>query len=594
MPQPFADEIRSIPMSAPLGDSLERARGFAREQSHRTVTLEHLLLAFTEDPDAAAVLQASNIDLLRLGTEVSGYLSRLPDDTGPQAEGEADPLPDGELVRVLQAAVQAAQQSRRRQIDGAIVLAAVVGDGKSPAAALLKAHGLTFEEAIRALQKTSAKASAQARSKQYAAAPRASIAASDGGQAATSAAPAQQDTAPPPAQSATPPSANGRAAEGVGQTVEDILAAARARIEQRAAAINQPAKPAAAAPAPAPEPPPSRVAPPPDLPSPPAPPTEAPRQAEEPSPAPPTPTAPPPAQHATAAAPQPAAPGPRPWPPPAPSGPSSARPLPQPSQGQRTAPPFARQALRPGEGPARPPLPGGRIEPGLPPPRPAAAGPMPPPWPSPDPPAPNGAAHPDAHLTAPAPRRPAQRTGGQPGKGPLVESIPRRMRVGVTATAQVRVSRERVDGLILLLTKAKGASQRPEGLMARALTVRLTAPDSGFWIEAMSQETQWAEAATGGRQQDGHLTWRWSVTPQERGRGKLQLVVTARTVGRDGAVAETAPPDRTIEVTVTGGRLAGLRRWIGVLFTLAVGAVIGRFAGDVWAMAAGILKRVAG
>jgi hypothetical protein len=31
-----------------------------------------------------------------------------------------------------------------------------------------------------------------------------------------------------------------------------------------------------------------------------------------------------------------------------------------------------------------------------------------------------------------------------------------------------------------------------------------------------------------------------------------------------------------------------------VLFTLAVGAVIGRFAGDVWAMAAGILKRIAG
>jgi neural Wiskott-Aldrich syndrome protein len=257
------------------------------------------------------------------------------------------------------------------------------------------------------------------------------------------------------------------------------------------------------------------------------------------------------------------------------------------------APPFARQALRPGEGPPRPPLPGGRIEPGLPPPRPHAAGPMPPPWPSPDPPAPNGAAVPDAHMPAPA-RRPAQRAGGQPGQGPLVESIPRRMRVGVTATAQVRVSRERVDGLILLLMKAKGVSQRPEGLMARALTVRLTTPDGGFWIEAMSQETQWAEAATGGRQKDGHLTWRWSVTPQERGRGKLQLVVTARTVGRDGAVAETAPPDRTIEVTVTGGRLAGLRRWIGVLFTLAVGAVIGRFAGDVWTMAAGILKRVAG
>ena len=39
---------------------------------------------------------------------------------------------------------------------GAIVLAAIVGDGKSPAAGLLKTHGMTFEEAIRALQKASA------------------------------------------------------------------------------------------------------------------------------------------------------------------------------------------------------------------------------------------------------------------------------------------------------------------------------------------------------------------------------------------------------------------------------------------------------
>ena len=59
---------------------------------------------------------------------------------------------------MLQAAASAAQQSRRRQIDGAIVLAAIVGDGKSPAAGLLKALGMTFEEAIRALQRANTKA----------------------------------------------------------------------------------------------------------------------------------------------------------------------------------------------------------------------------------------------------------------------------------------------------------------------------------------------------------------------------------------------------------------------------------------------------
>ena len=112
---------------------------FARDQSHRLVTLEHLLLALTEDAEAALILQSANVDLARLGTDVSGYLGRLLEDM--RAEPGTEPRPDAELLRVLQAAASAAQQSRRKQIDGAIVLAAIVGDGKSPAAGLLKAHG---------------------------------------------------------------------------------------------------------------------------------------------------------------------------------------------------------------------------------------------------------------------------------------------------------------------------------------------------------------------------------------------------------------------------------------------------------------------
>ena len=45
MPQSLADELSSIPTSPNLGQSLERAHRFAREQSHKAVTLEHLLLA---------------------------------------------------------------------------------------------------------------------------------------------------------------------------------------------------------------------------------------------------------------------------------------------------------------------------------------------------------------------------------------------------------------------------------------------------------------------------------------------------------------------------------------------------------------------
>jgi ATP-dependent Clp protease ATP-binding subunit ClpA len=122
-------------MSVSLGQCLGKAKDFAREQSHRAVTLEHLLLALTEDADAAGVLRACSVDIDRLGTDVSGYLGRLLEDM--RAPPGTEPGLDPDLLRVVEAALQAAAQSRRRTIDGAIVLAAIVGDAKSPAAGLL-------------------------------------------------------------------------------------------------------------------------------------------------------------------------------------------------------------------------------------------------------------------------------------------------------------------------------------------------------------------------------------------------------------------------------------------------------------------------
>ena len=131
MPQGSADQLQSI-MSPNLKQSFGRAQEFAREQNHRALLLEHLLLALTEDPEAAGVLRACNVDTMRLSTDISGYLSRLPEDS--RAAPGAEPSFDAELMRVIEAAKQAAQQSPRKVIDGAIVLAAIVGDAKSPAA----------------------------------------------------------------------------------------------------------------------------------------------------------------------------------------------------------------------------------------------------------------------------------------------------------------------------------------------------------------------------------------------------------------------------------------------------------------------------
>ena len=167
------------------------------------------------------------------------------------------------------------------------------------------------------------------------------------------------------------------------------------------------------------------------------------------------------------------------------------------------------------------------------------------------------------------------------------------MRLGKATPAQVRIARDKIDGLIMLLMSGRGMAHRPDAFITRALSVRLRAPDGGFTIEAGSPETQWVEMAAG-MQHDDYIGWRWTVTPQRRGRGKLLLVVTARTVGRDGLATETAPPDRAIEIAVSGGRLGGLLRWFGLGAVLLAGLGLGRFGGELWTLGTAMLRRFLG
>ena len=571
MPQSFAEELSSIPMSTHLGQSLERAHRFAREQSHRAVTLEHLLLALTEDAEAALILQSANIELGRLSTEVSGYLGRLPEDM--RGDGVTEPRPDAELLRVLQAAASAAKQSRRRQIDGAIVLAAVVGDGKTPAAGLLKALGMTFEEAIRALQRANTKARLKPTPKP--ATPAAAPARADSTPAAPAAPPETAEPASPAATPAPP------------QSAEDILAAARSRIQQRSGVSTAKPEPAAAQkapPAPAPD---KADSQPPVEPAETAALTDAikaamsaatvrgvepasPKAAAE-APAPPLqPPAPPIAQKP-------------PWTPPPEPRPQPAHRVPPPTRQQ---PPFPARPVAAGEGPRRPPLPPpGQAQVAFPnrPPRGA-------PWPEPGvgarPPLANGsyAEAPPAPRERPAARGPqAPRAGGHPEKGLLVEAVPRRMRVGVAAPAEVRIARDRIEGLIAALN-GRGAAPLAEPPLTRALSVRLRAPSGDFWIEPATPETQWVDSASS-MIHDDYANWRWTVVARRRGRGRLTLMVSARTVGRDGLAVESAPPDRVIEVKVGANYRQVAARWAGWILALLVGAAIGSYWEQLWAIA---------
>ncbi len=130
----IADGLSRIAMSSGLAASLSRATDYARAQGHGEVGLEHMLLALCDDSDAALVLAASNVNVGELIGVVSAQLAAMP--TRTQAP-DADLVVASDMRRILEAAAAAARGGRRREINGAIVLAAIVGDGKSAAAQVL-------------------------------------------------------------------------------------------------------------------------------------------------------------------------------------------------------------------------------------------------------------------------------------------------------------------------------------------------------------------------------------------------------------------------------------------------------------------------
>src|SRR5262245_15828297 len=101
----IVDELGRIPMSPFLTATLTRAADYATAQSHREVTLEHLLLALAEDPEASVVLKSSDVDIARLLSDVSGFLGRSEDRI--PAGSTAGVVISQDLKRILEAAAAA-------------------------------------------------------------------------------------------------------------------------------------------------------------------------------------------------------------------------------------------------------------------------------------------------------------------------------------------------------------------------------------------------------------------------------------------------------------------------------------------------------
>ena len=134
-------------LSRELEETLRRAMSNAASCSHEFATLEHLLLALTEDSDALEVLHACNVDIDELVKKLAEFIEiELASIVDP--EGNVDVQPTASFQRVIQRAIIHTQSSGREVATGANVLVSIFSERESHAVWFLKSLNMTRLDAV--------------------------------------------------------------------------------------------------------------------------------------------------------------------------------------------------------------------------------------------------------------------------------------------------------------------------------------------------------------------------------------------------------------------------------------------------------------
>ena len=545
--------LTDLPQSAYLSSSMRRAISAAQQRSHRYVTLEHLLLALLDDPDAIAILEAVRADIPAIRASITDTVNR--NLATLYTPGQFDLRASYKVERVLQTASDDASRLGCHEVDAAFVLSALARESDNPAADILRRNGFSYPSAMTWLYANrgtspSSRASAAKPQPQPEPAPAAEAAPAEA-QPAPAAEPEPRASPHAEAAAEEAESEDDEEADELDlEIVEDhepVPVPKILRQRPTTPVLGRTAQSTAAAGRSPPVPPaPGKLAPPiykADV--------EEEDEAD-------------------------------PW------SLKDARPpailMPrrrEPAEGARTS-----EVLRPaGPSRAEPQLPpASRIE-GM---RVGSGGrsfPAPAPAPAPPPPpakgrgtqrpaaAPGKAAAPDKQKGA-RPRRPRPYEALM---GRLIENIPRRMRAETPERIEVRISREETQAISRGM-EGRADPVRHDVRVTQTMSVALRAPDGGFTIEPLSPETQWIFDRPESADSETYGRWRWVVTPHETGQRRLQLIVAARSIGQNGLVGDSALPDQIITVRVRTNYWRSAARGLQWIAAMVIGGVLTEFA----------------
>jgi ATP-dependent Clp protease ATP-binding subunit ClpA len=133
--------------STTLEQAIHGALALANARRHELATLEHLLLALIDEPDAARVMKACSVNLDSLRKTLTDFIDDDLSTLVTDVEG-SEAVPTAAFQRVIQRAAIHVQSSGRTEVTGANVLVAIFAERESNAAYFLQEQDMTRYDAV--------------------------------------------------------------------------------------------------------------------------------------------------------------------------------------------------------------------------------------------------------------------------------------------------------------------------------------------------------------------------------------------------------------------------------------------------------------
>ncbi len=129
-------------------EALQKAQRLASEMGHQEIRPEHLLLSFLDQEEniVNALLAKTGAPAARIRTELETVLAKL-----PKVSGGGETAPSAGLRQVLDDARKEAEALKDEYVSTEHIFLALLKDGQSEAARVLKAGGITEDAVLKAL-----------------------------------------------------------------------------------------------------------------------------------------------------------------------------------------------------------------------------------------------------------------------------------------------------------------------------------------------------------------------------------------------------------------------------------------------------------